>query len=101
MKSARLRHTVKKGRKRMPETVQYILIALAAFIALIIVLKLFKVSFRTIVKVAINAAVGIALIFLLNLIPNVAIPVNWWTALISGFFGVPGVIVLLILNFVL
>lgn len=85
----------------MPETVQYILIALAAFIALIVVLKLFKVSFRTIVKVAINAAVGIALIFLLNLIPNVAIPVNWWTALISGFFGVPGVIVLLILNFVL
>lgn len=85
----------------MPETVQYILIALAAFIALIVVLKLFKVSFRTIVKVAVNAAVGIALIFLLNLIPNVAIPVNWWTALISGFFGVPGVIVLLILNFVL
>ena len=85
----------------MPETVQYILIALAAFIALIIVLKLFKVSFKTIVKVAINAAVGIALIFLLNLIPNVAIPVNWWTALVSGIFGVPGVIVLLILNFVL
>ncbi len=85
----------------MPETVQYILIALAAFIALIVVLKLFKVSFKTIVKVAVNAAVGIALIFLLNLIPNVAIPVNWWTALISGFFGVPGVIVLLILNFVL
>ena len=85
----------------MPETVQYILIALAAFIALIVVLKLFKVSFRTIVKVAINAAVGIALIFLLNLIPNVAIPVNWWTALISGFFGVPGVIVLLILSFFL
>lgn len=85
----------------MPETVQYILIALAAFIALIVVLKLFKVSFKTIVKVAINAAVGIALIFLLNLIPNVAIPVNWWTALVSGIFGVPGVIVLLILNFVL
>ncbi len=85
----------------MPETVQYILIALAAFIVLIIVLKLFKVSFRTIVKIAVNAAVGIALIFLLNLIPNVAIPVNWWTALISGFFGVPGVIVLLILSFFL
>ena len=85
----------------MPETVQYILIALAAFIALIVVLKLFKVSFKTIVKVAINAAVGIALIFLLNLIPNVAIPVNWWAALVSGIFGVPGVIVLLILNFVL
>lgn len=85
----------------MPETVQYILIALAAFIVLILVLKLLKVSFKTILKVAVNAAVGIGLIFLLNLIPQVAIPVNWWTALVSGVFGVPGVLVLLIVSFFL
>ncbi len=83
----------------MPQTLQYILIAAAAIIVLIIVLKLFKVSIKTILKVAINAAIGVAAIFLLNLIPNVAIPINWWTALISGIFGVPGVIVLLILSF--
>lgn len=85
----------------MPQTVQYILIALAAFILLILVLKLLRVSFKTILKIAINAAIGIGLIFLLNLIPNVAIPVNWWTALVSGVFGVPGVIVLLIVSFFL
>ena len=85
----------------MPETVQYILIALAAFVVLILVLKLLKVSFKTILKIAINAAIGIGLIFLLNLIPNVAIPVNWWTALVSGVFGVPGVLVLLIVSFFL
>ena len=83
----------------MPQTLQYILIAAAAIIVLIIVLKLFKVSIKTILKVAINAAIGVAAIFLLNLIPNVAIPINWWTALISGIFGVPGVIVLLLLSF--
>ena len=83
----------------MPQTLQYILIAAAAIIVLIIVLKLFKVSIKTILKVAISAAIGVAAIFLLNLIPNVAIPINWWTALISGIFGVPGVIVLLILSF--
>ena len=83
----------------MPQTLQYILIAAAAIIVLIIVLKLFKVSIKTILKVAINAAIGVAAIFLLNLIQNVAIPINWWTALISGIFGVPGVIVLLILSF--
>ena len=83
----------------MPQTLQYILIAAAAIIVLIIVLKLFKVSIKTILKVAINAAIGVAAIFLLNLIPNVAISINWWTALITGIFGVPGVIVLLILSF--
>ncbi len=83
----------------MPQTLQYILIAVAAIIVLVIVLKLFKVGFKTIFKIAINAAIGVGAIFLLNLIPNVAIPITWWTALVSGFFGVPGVIVLLILSF--
>ena len=41
--------------------------------------------------------VGIAVIFLLNLIPGVAIPLTWWTGLISGLFGIPGVIVLLVI----
>ena len=83
----------------MTQTLQYILIAVAAIIVLVIVLKLFKVGFKTIFKIAINAAIGVGAIFLLNLIPNVAIPITWWTALVSGIFGVPGVIVLLILSF--
>ena len=65
----------------MPTILQYILIALAAIVVLCIVLKLFKVTFKTILKIAINAVIGVALIFLLNFIP--------------------GVIVLLILNFFL
>lgn len=82
----------------MTETLQYILIAVVAFAALVILLKLFKVGFKTILKLAINAAIGIGAIFLLNLIPGVAIPVTWWTALVSGLFGVPGVIVMLIIS---
>ena len=83
----------------MPEVVQYILIAIAAVVVVSLVLKLLKVSVKTILKVAINAAIGIGAIFLLNLIPGVAIPVTWWTALVSGLFGVPGVIVMLIISF--
>ena len=85
----------------MPQTLQYILIAVAAIVLLAIVLKLFKVTFKTILKLVLNAAVGVGLIFLLNLIPGVAIPVAWWTALIAGIFGVPGVIVLLVVGFFL
>ncbi len=85
----------------MPEVVQYILIAIAAVVVVSLVLKLLKVSVKTILKVAINAAIGIGAIFLLNLIPGVAIPINWWTALATGIFGIPGVIVLLIVSFFL
>ena len=53
----------------MPQILQYILIAVAAALVLAIVLKLFKFGFKTILKFVINAAVGIAVIFLLNLIP--------------------------------
>ena len=40
----------------MPQTLQYILIAVAAIVLLAIVLKLFKVTFKTILKLALNAA---------------------------------------------
>ncbi len=76
----------------MSEILQFIIVAVIAVAVLAIVLKLFKFGFKTIL-------IGIGAIFLLNLIPSVAIPVNWWTALITGIFGMPGVIVVLILSF--
>ena len=81
------------------EILQYILIAVAAALVLAIVLKLFKFGFKTILKFVINAAVGIAVIFLLNLIPGVEIPIVWWTGLLSGLFGVPGAVISLIISF--
>ena len=83
------------------DILQTILVGIAAIIVLAIVLKLLKFSIKTILKFAINAAIGIALIFLLILIPAVEIPLTWWTGLVSSLFGIPGVIVLLILSFFL
>lgn len=85
----------------MSETVQYILIALAAVVLLAVALKLFKIGFKTIFKLFINAAIGIGAIFLLNLIPGVEIPVEWWTALLTGILGIPGAIIALIISFLL
>lgn len=85
----------------MSEILQFILVAVGAFVVLAILLKLFKVSVKTILKFAVNTAVGVGVIFLLNLIPEVAIPIVWWTALVCGLFGIPGVIVLLIFSFIL
>ena len=85
----------------MSEILQFLLIAVGAFIVLAILLKLFKVSVKTILKFAVNTAVGIGVIFLLNLIPGVSIPIVRWTALVCGLFGIPGVLVLLLLGFIL
>ena len=85
----------------MSETLQYILIAIAALILLAVALKLFKFGFKTILKLVINAAIGIGVIFLLNLIPGVEIPIAWWTALLTGLLGIPGALVALIISFIL
>ncbi len=83
------------------DILQAILLGVVAIVLLAIFLKLLKFSVKTILKFVINAAIGLVLIFLLNLIPGVAIPVTWWSGLVSGLFGVPGVIVLLIVSFFL
>ena len=41
------------------------------------------------------------IIFLLNLIPGVEIPIVWWTGLLSGLFGIPGAVIALIISFFL
>lgn len=81
------------------EILQYILIAAAAILVVAVVLKLLKFGFKTIIKFVINAAIGIGVIFLLNLIPGVEIPIVWWTGLLSGLFGVPGAVIALIISF--
>ena len=81
------------------EILQYILIAVAAIVVVAIVLKLLKFGFKTIIKFVVNAAIGIGVIFLLNLIPGVEIPIVWWTGLLSGLFGVPGAVIVLIISF--
>lgn len=75
-----------------------ILTFLAAVLLLYVVLKLLKVSLKIIWKILINAAVGGLVLFLLNLIPGLDLPLNWLTAICTGLFGVPAVIVILIIS---
>lgn len=78
--------------------VLYLFIALVVFL---IILKLLKFSLKTIIKIAINTLIGLVVVYLLNLIPGVDIPLEWWSGLIVGVFGVPGAIVLLIISFII
>ena len=73
---------------------------LAVVVVLFVVLKLLKVSFKIIWKILVNAAVGGLVLFLLNLIPELNLPINWLTAICTGIFGLPAVVVILIISLI-
>lgn len=76
-----------------------ILYFIVAIFFIFIVVKLFAWPLKILLKLLINAVLGVILLFLVNLIGayfNFRIGINIFTALIAGFFGVPGVIFLII-----
>lgn len=80
---------------------QFVIVAIIAIIALFLILKILKISFKTIIKIVVNGLIGLLVIYLLNFIPQVDIPMTWWSALIVGFLGVPGAIIMLIVSFLI
>ena len=81
---------------------QYIVFILT-LIAVIVIAKLFAWPLKKIIKLVINILLGLLLILIVNNFgTNIGlhIPFNAVTALISGILGLPGVIVLIILNYI-
>lgn len=71
---------------------------------LFIVLKILTLPMKIIIKLLINGVVGGAIILVVNLIGvnfGFTLDLNWITALIVGILGVPGVVIVAILQFVL
>jgi len=73
-------------------------------VALIIFAIILSLSIKVIVKLVINGVLGIVLLLLVNLVGasfSFHIGINIITALIAGFFGIPGVIFLIIFKVLL
>lgn len=71
---------------------------------LFLLAKLLLVPIKIIWRLAINALVGGIALFLLNIIGGfigLHIQINIITALITGIFGVPGIVMILILQYIL
>ena len=71
-------------------------------VALAIVLLIGKLLFKStsaVIGFLINAVVGFVILWVLNLF-GLGMPITWLTTAVVGFFGVPGLIVLLILKFI-
>jgi len=66
---------------------------------LFIILKILSMPMKLIIKFVINAIIGGIVIYVLNLF-GIGLVVNWISGLIIGFLGIPGVIIVAVLQFV-
>lgn len=74
---------------------EYLIFA-GAILAVLVILKLLAWPLKKIIKMVINIAIGIALLYVFNMFGagwlGFTIPINWITALIVGILGIPGFI---------
>lgn len=67
-------------------------------------LRLIALPIRWGVKILLNSACGFVCLFLLNSISGFTglyFPINYVTAVIAGFLGLPGIVVLALIQFIL
>lgn len=78
-----------------------IVLGLIAILFLYAVLKILRVSMSVIIKLLWNGVIGLVLLVIFNALGslfNLNIEVNALNAIIAGLLGVPGIILLLVLN---
>lgn len=85
-------------------TIKIILSYAFGLILLYLIGMLLVVPIKMLIKLVWNGILGGILLFIVNLIGNfigISLTINPITALIAGFLGIPGVILLLILQSIL
>lgn len=78
-----------------------IILGIIAILFLYIVLKIFRVCLPVIMKLLWNGAIGLVLLFIFNVLGSMFglnIEINALNAIVAGLLGVPGIVLLLILN---
>ena len=76
---------------------------LIAIIVLLVAKFILNLNIKRIIELAINIVLGIIILWLLNKFGGslgIAIPINIITALVVGILGIPGVIILVLLNLI-
>lgn len=81
----------------------YLTMILIAIIVLLVAKFILNLNVRRIIELAINIVLGIIILWLLNKFGGslgISIPINIITALVVGILGIPGVIILVLLNLI-
>ena len=76
----------------------------AAVLLLLLFIRIIRLPLKWMAKGALHAAVGFVALFVLNFIGSwvdLHLEVNLVNCLITGIFGVPGVIILLVIKYIL
>ena len=79
------------------------LIFFACIVAVFVIAKLLSWPFKLILKLIANIVLGGIMLYIINFAGafiGISIAINWVTALIAGLLGVPGVILLVIFQFI-
>ena len=70
----------------------------------LLLIRLLTKPIKWALKLLLNALIGFAGLALLNLLGGqigLSLPLNWFNAIITGLLGIPGVVLLLLLKYVL
>ena len=81
----------------------YLTMILVAIVVLMVAKFVLNLNIRRIIELAINIVLGIIILWLLNKFGGslgISIPINVITALVVGILGIPGVIILVLLNLI-
>lgn len=74
---------------------------LGAILAIFIILKILSAPFKLIIKLVVNGLIGGVIIYVINWIGasfSFALPLEWWSAILVGLLGIPGAIILVLIQ---
>ncbi len=75
------------------------LMFIGAIFVLIVVLKILTFPIRLICKFIVNSVIGGILLYFLAKF-GIFMAITWWSILLTGILGVPGVVLAIILSFI-
>lgn len=74
---------------------------LGALLVLYIILKILALPVKIIIKLLVNGLIGGVIIFAINYIGasfGFVLPLEWWSAILVGILGIPGAIILVLIQ---
>ena len=72
---------------------------IGAIFVLVVVLKILTFPIRLICKFIVNSVIGGILLYFLAKV-GIFMAITWWSILLTGILGVPGVVLAIILSFI-
>jgi len=86
------------------DLITMLLMVVAAVLLMGLFIRIIRLPLKWLAKAALHAAVGFVALFVFNFLGSwigVELEMNVFNALVTGIFGVPGVLILLIFKYIL